>query len=260
MLLGAAGAAAADKIVATGGTVYTDGDYKIHLFTASGTFSVTTIADGTTDTAIALANGGDWGIGGDNVDASCDGGNGGSGGMGGNYRITTGQNFTTLFASTGNYSVTVGAAGGGATTIGSWGSVTIGGSGGAGGSGGSSGNGSGGFSSPNAGLIQWIPNGGSYLATAIGKGGGGGGGGGGASPFSYGGGPGGNGGGAGGNGGNAGQNGSNGNNGSNPATAYGGGDGGGGGGGGGGECDFSTAGGNGGQPGSGIALIRYKYR
>lgn len=251
------------KIIATGGdAVYTLGDYKIHAFYTSGTFTVSTISDGTMDTGIALANGGDFGSGGEGVFESCDAGQGGGGGMGGNYRITTGQTFNYFFASTGNYTVTIGAGGGGSTSLASWTATTSGGGGGAGGSGGSGTMGGNGSSSTGGGSVSWIPTGvgSNTYTTTLGKGGGGGGGGGwdsnGAGNYS--GGAGGIGGGTGGAGGWTGNNGSDGDT---PIShVYGGGQGGGGGGGGGGSCAGETFGGNGGAGGPGIVLIRYKFR
>src|SRR5210317_557329 len=40
------GALKAQNIVATGGTILTDGDYKIHVFTGPGTFTVNTAGIG----------------------------------------------------------------------------------------------------------------------------------------------------------------------------------------------------------------------
>lgn len=247
---------AGDKIVATGGTVYTNGDYKIHVFTTSGTFSVTSINDGATDSGIALADGGNYGQpGGDSIQ-TCDGSNGGDGGNGGMYRIIASQSFTSIFASTGNYSITIGAENG-ATSIGAYTSTTNGSLGGAGGAGGTYGNiGSGGNSPAGAGSVSWLG-----FTTQLGWGGGGGGGGGASAPFFYGYGPGATGGATGGNGGTGGSGGAGGNNGN--SSVYAGGEGGGGGGGAGGAgagCDQDQSGGPGGSGGPGIALIRYKYR
>ena len=38
-----AGASGANFTVATGGTITTDGDYKVHTFNSSGTFEITTL-------------------------------------------------------------------------------------------------------------------------------------------------------------------------------------------------------------------------
>lgn len=50
-------------MVATGGIVTTDGDYKIHKFLSSGTFEVTTLSDETTLEALVVAGGGSSGFG-----------------------------------------------------------------------------------------------------------------------------------------------------------------------------------------------------
>ena len=47
-----AGEAATDYNEATGGTVTTDGDFKVHTFNSSGTFTVTSV--GTVDSDIQL--------------------------------------------------------------------------------------------------------------------------------------------------------------------------------------------------------------
>ena len=60
---------------ATGGTVTTDGDYKIHTFTSSGVFTVTT-AGGSLESVIAVGGGGGGGA------AYWSGGGGGGGGLG----------------------------------------------------------------------------------------------------------------------------------------------------------------------------------
>ena len=51
---------AARFIVATGGTVTTDGDYKIHTFTSDGSFEVTQLGDDPNDTVelLVVAGGG----------------------------------------------------------------------------------------------------------------------------------------------------------------------------------------------------------
>ncbi len=43
LLMGVAGAGGAEFMTATGGTITTDGDYKVHSFTSSGTFTITEI-------------------------------------------------------------------------------------------------------------------------------------------------------------------------------------------------------------------------
>ena len=92
-------------VAATGGTVTTDGDYKIHTFTISGTFTVTTGGD---VEVLIVAGGG--------------GGSAGGGGGGGLIHRDT-------FAVIPNaYSIAVGAGGtGGNTILGSFTSGTNGG-------------------------------------------------------------------------------------------------------------------------------------
>src|SRR3990167_5234188 len=50
--------AAASFITATGGTITTDGDYKVHTFTASGTFEVTSNSGNVWYLAVAGGGGG----------------------------------------------------------------------------------------------------------------------------------------------------------------------------------------------------------
>lgn len=99
----------AQFITATGGTVTTDGDYKIHTFTGSGTFTVTSIgnaAGSTTVDYLVLAGGGAGGC-----------YNGGGGGGAGGYRTsysTQGGGCAAASAITVSataYSVVVGAGG-----------------------------------------------------------------------------------------------------------------------------------------------------
>ena len=79
------------KFSATGGTITTDGNYTVHTFTSSGTFTAT----GTGDVEyLVIAGGGSGGA-----------QHGGGGGAGG-YRTATGFTVTE-----GNYSITVGAGG-----------------------------------------------------------------------------------------------------------------------------------------------------
>jgi len=90
---------------ATGGTITTDGDYKVHTFTGSGTFAVSTVGDIGTVEYLLIAGGA--------------GGANGGGGAGG-YRTsvsgqTSGANSSaegTVFLSSDSYSITVGAGGG----------------------------------------------------------------------------------------------------------------------------------------------------
>jgi len=87
----------ASVFAATGGTVTTDGDYKVHTFTSSGTFAVSTISsgDGEVDYLI-IAGGGGAGI-----------SNSGGGGAGGRLYL---ENYTGFSHST-SYAITVGAGG-----------------------------------------------------------------------------------------------------------------------------------------------------
>ena len=81
-------------IAATGGTITTDGDYKVHTFNSSGTFAVTSVSGMGVVEYLVIAGGGG--------SASIGGGGGGAGG----YR--TGIGFAV---SEQNYTVTVGAGG-----------------------------------------------------------------------------------------------------------------------------------------------------
>ena len=85
---------------ATGGTITTDGDYKVHSFTTSGSFSFNVTSVGTTPTVeyLVIAGGGGGGGG----QGSVGGGGGGAGGY------LTASNFTVTSQS---YTVTVGAGG-----------------------------------------------------------------------------------------------------------------------------------------------------
>ena len=82
---------------ATGGSVTTDGDYKVHSFTSSGTFSVTAVGDANAELDYLIIAGG--GGGGNN--SGCGGGAGG--------RLFL-ENYTGI-TSTGDITVTVGAGG-----------------------------------------------------------------------------------------------------------------------------------------------------
>ena len=90
---------AGEFIIANGGTVTTDGDYKIHTFTSNGTFSVTQSSQNYNDIDYLIVAGG--GAGGGYV-----GGGGGAGGV----IYTTGSSGLNAI----NYSIVVGA--GGTTT------------------------------------------------------------------------------------------------------------------------------------------------
>jgi len=84
---------------ATGGTVTTSGDYKIHTFNSSGTFSVTQVGSSASVDYLVIAGGGGGGPG-----HSADYRQGGGGGAGG-YLTST---FSALV---GDYTITVGAGG-----------------------------------------------------------------------------------------------------------------------------------------------------
>ena len=85
---------------ATGGSITTDGDYKVHSFTTSGTFNFNVTSVGTTPTVEYLVIAGGGGGGGGQGDVG--GGGGGAGGY------LTASNFTVTSQS---YTVTVGAGG-----------------------------------------------------------------------------------------------------------------------------------------------------
>jgi hypothetical protein len=87
-----------DYMTATGGTITIDGDFKVHTFTASGTFTAENAIDMDVEYLVIAGGGGGAGN------------NGGGGGAGG-YRTATG-----LTVPSGNITVTVGA--GGAATVG----------------------------------------------------------------------------------------------------------------------------------------------
>ena len=141
--------------VAIGGVVTIDGDYRIHTFLSSGTFTVIKAEDGVTLDYLVIAGAGSAGAGGTNA-------SGGGGGGAGGYRSSWnneasgggGSSETGLTAAIQDYTITIG--GGGAATSGAnngisgsdsvFGSITAvgggfgaregGGSGGTGGSGG----------------------------------------------------------------------------------------------------------------------------
>jgi len=94
-------------VAATGGTVATSGDYKIHTFTGDGCFVVTTA--GYLDYLVVGGGGGGGSAG---THAGCNGAGGGGGGAGG-YRTTYPSCDTGLLITSGTYPITVG--GGGAT-------------------------------------------------------------------------------------------------------------------------------------------------
>lgn len=260
--------AGANKIVATGGTVYTKGDWKVHIFRSSGTFTVSEINDGTTTLQYALADGGSPGVSPNETALDENGGSGGDGGTGGNYKVSSEVAFNTLF-STSNYSVTVGAAGSATslvTTAGTQVSTSGGGTGGGGGGGSSTESqdgGSGASGSVGSGVIYWWPAPDYEDYTDFGMGGNAGGGGGSFINFSptNGGSGGSNEGGSGGNGGNSHNNGGNG--GLNSVAPQGqgaAGCGGSGGGGRGGSDSLTTSSGLGTVGQAGAVMIRYKYK
>lgn len=156
-------------IVATGGTITTDGNYKVHTFTSSETFTITS-GSGSVDALVVAGGGG--GAGG--LSTECDGG-GGAGG----YRYLTGLSYTP-----GAYTVTIGAGGaGGANASGSNGSnsvfdiyTSIGGGGGGHstvGSSGGSGGGGGSGNSGGSGTVGQGNAGGTGFSSNAGGGGGG---------------------------------------------------------------------------------------
>ena len=170
-------------MAATGGTVVTEGDFKVHIFKSSGTFQIGTVgnaAGSNTVTALIVAGGG-----GSNGTAYSGGycGGGGAGGM----REITGSSLSAQ-----GYTMTVGAAGNGFSTAGNggngaaFGTTNTGGGGGGqyynlsgsvGANGGSGGGGGG--DHPNAGgsgVSGQGNNGGYSYAEQPGEGGGGGGG------------------------------------------------------------------------------------
>lgn len=103
------------KVVASGGTEITNGDYKIHIFTTSGTFSVTSVNDGLAELNVFAVGGGFNGTAGDFAFEDFDGKPGGTGGAGGSYYLSPSLQFGSYFAGGGNYTVTVGAAGSNST-------------------------------------------------------------------------------------------------------------------------------------------------
>ena len=101
--------------VATGGAVTTDGDYKVHTFNSSGTFTVTTLGADTTLDYLVVAGGGGGGEG-------YYGGGGGAGGYRNSFNSESsgggGSSESALTATLTAYSITVGGGGAGATTQG----------------------------------------------------------------------------------------------------------------------------------------------
>lgn len=89
------GEATALPVVATGGTVTTVGDYKVHTFTNSGTFTVTQAPAGATVSVMVVGGGGGGGS------------NAGGGGGGGRIVVDSAKSIMTMMG----YSVGVGAGG-----------------------------------------------------------------------------------------------------------------------------------------------------
>ena len=97
-------------VTATGGTITTDGDFKVHTFTSSGTFTVTDAGDASTSNTVDYLIIAGAGGGGASVNCQTSGGGGGAGG----YRISfpnpaTGGTSVSAQA----YPVTIGAGGAG---------------------------------------------------------------------------------------------------------------------------------------------------
>ena len=105
----AGNATVAEKIVATGGTVYTEGNYKVHVFTSTGTFSISQIRDSNATLDVLVIGGGSIGSGGGDSEYDYDGRNGGPGGPGAFSRLYSNLTFGTYFNAT-NYTATVGGA------------------------------------------------------------------------------------------------------------------------------------------------------
>lgn len=100
--------AATAKVTATGGTVYTDGNYKVHIFSSTGTFSVSQITDSNASLDVLVIGGGSIGNNGDGAYFDFDGKSGGDGGTGSLSRLYTGLTFGSYFG-VANYTATVAA-------------------------------------------------------------------------------------------------------------------------------------------------------
>ena len=166
--------AAVAAVEATGGSIYTNGDYKIHAFTTSANFKVTAINNTAAPWECYVVGGGSFlTASAGNSSGGCDGANGGYGGEGGGYTFASGT--INAFTVNTNYFASVGLDGSSSSFGGYSANPYGGGSGGSGGTKGSGGtpptNGSAG-SIPTS--ITWI----SGVTTRLGSGGGGGGGGG----------------------------------------------------------------------------------
>ena len=118
-------------ITATGGTITTCGNYKIHTFTGPGTFTVCSVgnpAGSTTVDYLVVAGGGSGGIG--NQAGGSGGGAGGlrisSGTASGSYTVSPlGSGVSALPVSVTGYPITVGGGGAAATTAGAAGNNGI---------------------------------------------------------------------------------------------------------------------------------------
>ena len=100
-------------VAATGGTITTCGDFKIHSFTGPGTFTVTSAGSPTGSNSVEYLVVAGGGGGGSSTVASSGGGGGGAGGFRQNYPspATSGLPVTAT-----SYPITVGAGGAGGTT------------------------------------------------------------------------------------------------------------------------------------------------
>jgi len=98
--------------VATGGTITTDGNFKVHTFESSGTFEITTLGHDAVAEYLVIAGGAGGGA----------GWNSGGGGGAGGYRTATG-----FSVSASSYSITIGAgsSGGNGTTMATNGSNSV---------------------------------------------------------------------------------------------------------------------------------------
>jgi hypothetical protein len=111
-------------IVATGGTVTTSGDYKIHTFTGPGTFTVCSVGNpaGSTTVDYLVVAGGGGGGGSSCAPADSEGGGGGAGGYreskatGAPWTASPLASSTSLPVSATAYPITVGAGGAGSNT------------------------------------------------------------------------------------------------------------------------------------------------
>jgi len=95
-----------EGMVATGGTITTDGDYKVHTFNTGATFTVTTLGSDAAVEYLVIGAGGGGGRG-SYVDPR-----GAGGGGAGGYRANTAYDFTVTASA---YTITIGAGGAGGT-------------------------------------------------------------------------------------------------------------------------------------------------